>query len=217
MSEGINAQLWAGEFGVDYESRNTPTPDQAKRRQAFIHTVTRGIGRYLEIKEEEANLLEVGSGAGHTLMLLRKWTILRSLTGVDINPDLVARANLLPLGLTSVVGDAAHLPFAASEFNIVVTCGLLIHIPPALLATVYAELWRVCAGSGLLILAEYFSPIPREILYRGRAGVLWARDFGGEALAANPSAKVCDYWCTRSSLGGYDNLDVTVLKNGDTK
>ena len=72
---------------------------------------------------------------------------------------------------------ALDLPFGDCAFDLVFTIGVLIHQPPAALPAVMSEIVR-CSRRYVLC-GEYFAPEPTEVAYRGQAGALFKRDFGG--------------------------------------
>ena len=72
--------------------------------------------------------------------------------GMDISPVVVAAARARLSGITHVVGDAHALPFKAAAFDLVVSVSTLDHLPPDLLPRALAELCRVLAAGGCVVL-----------------------------------------------------------------
>jgi spore coat polysaccharide biosynthesis protein SpsF len=69
--------------------------------------------------------------------------------------------------------------------------GVLIHIMPEMLPRAYAVLHKTAAKH--ILVAEYYSPKPVEVEYRGHSGRLFKRDFAGEMLDAYPDLELADY------------------------
>ena len=74
------------------------------------------------------------------------------------------------------------------------TKGVLIHIPPKDLPIAYRVLYG--QSKRWILIAEYYSPTPVEVPYRGHAGRLWKRDFAGEMLKQYPDLRIEDYGFT---------------------
>jgi len=69
--------------------------------------------------------------------------------------------------------------------------GVLIHINPDALNQVYDKLAQ--ATGAYLLVAEYYSPQPVAIPYRGHTDRLFKRDFAGEMLERHPEFSLVDY------------------------
>lgn len=78
-----------------------------------------------------------------------------------------------------------------TQWELVFTKGVLIHINPEMLPKVYECMYR--ASSRYLLVAEYYNPTPVEVAYRGHAGKLFKRDFAGELLDKFPDVLLVDY------------------------
>lgn len=195
--------LWRGPFGTAYTARN-PVEGTVGQRVWFFR-------RALHEVRPPARVLEVGCNAGGNLQALGRWAgDGLEIVGVDVHhAALVAAATTMPAAMVTEA-DAQALPFAAATFDLVLTCGLLIHIPPHQLARVYAELIRVCRRT--LLIAEYFSPGREARRYRAHTGLLWRADFGRELLeAGRERLALVDYGCLRKVGGDFDDLDFWVL------
>ena len=107
-------------------------------------------------------------------------------------------------GIDAIHGSAIGMS-SLPQHDLVITRGFLIHIPPAYLPLVYGLIHA--AATRYIILAEYFSPVPRDIAYRGETHALWARDFMGEMLAAYPDLKLIDYGFTYKGGGDDESLN----------
>jgi spore coat polysaccharide biosynthesis protein SpsF len=79
----------------------------------------------------------------------------------------------------------------ASQWDLTLIKGVLIHINPEVLPQVYDKL--VASTSRCLMLAEYYNPAPVAIPYRGRSDRLFKRDFAGEIMDRHPQLQLVDY------------------------
>lgn len=182
------AAAWQGAFGDAYSARNQTSEASLASRARLFSRVFQGapLG-------PGARILEVGTNIGMNLAALTRVGAF-TLHGVDLNrgalgtlrgdPTLAGRARVAQ-------ARAEHLPFADGAMDLVFTCGVLIHVPPECLADACREIVRV---SGRYVLcAEYFSPSPEEVEYRGQRGLLFKRDFGAFFLDSCPELNVLDY------------------------
>jgi len=158
------AELWQGQFGVDYTERNKVDWIE---RALFWERMAMVTGA--------KSALEIGCNAGHNLIALRNYSV-EDLRGVELNT--VAADAARSRGLKVTVGDAHFVlqHCLTGSFDLVFTCGLLIHLAPGVAEEVMSEIIRV-AGSHVLAV-EYWAPQETEIEYRGNPRALWKRDYG---------------------------------------
>ena len=154
-------QLWRSEWGDAYHQRNRFTPEQ-------VRPVFGAILDGIKVK----SVLEVGSGLGHNLAAIPA----KVKTGVEPNQAAREEARLAYPDISFMDGDARDLPFFDSSFDLVLTCGLLIHIPPDGIQQAVEEIARVASRYVLTI--EYADVEEREQEYRGLRDVLWRRNYG---------------------------------------
>lgn len=96
--------------------------------------------------------LEYGCGTG--VFLERVARSGAQLVGLDLSPDLLARARTRLAGLDNVRltrGNAEALPFPTASFDTVYGCSVLHHLD---LATALREAWRVLRPGGRLVFSE---------------------------------------------------------------
>ena len=99
-----------------------------------------------------ARILDAGCGCGLALGELRARFAPTALAGVDSDAALVLAARAADPRADVRVGDVAKLDFADASFDLVL-CHQVLHHTPAP-ARVIAELHRVLAPGGVLLLAE---------------------------------------------------------------
>jgi pseudaminic acid biosynthesis-associated methylase len=172
--------LWQGEFGREYTERNAVSPEA---RQPFFARV---LGKTFGV----SSICELGANRGHNLAAIRGLSDNYHLTGVELNPQAAALLGAQE-GIRAV--RSAILDFDSDEpFDLVYTCGVLIHLNPDDLPAVYRKMFALSAR--YILINEYFNPVPVSLDYRGHTDRLFKRDFGAEFLAANAHrACVADY------------------------
>src|SRR5262249_26043644 len=103
------------------------------------------------------------------------------------------------------------LPFRDGCFDLVFTCGVLIHIDPAALAHAFSEIHRVT--SRYMWLGEYYSPEGVEVPYRGQTAALFKCDFGKRLVEQLPAVTLLE----QGFLGrdaGFDDVSWWLFAKG---
>ena len=174
-------ELWAGEFGNDYITRN--------RDGALLDNNRALFDKILARTQDVTSAIELGPNIGNNLRALRDLLPQGELHSVEINAT--AAAEIQAWG-GATVEVASLLDFEPSrQWDLSFTKGVLIHLPPQSLPDVYDKL--VAASSRYVMVCEYYNPSPVEVTYRGLEHALFKRDFAGEILDAHPELKLVDY------------------------
>jgi len=177
-------QLWAGEFGNDYITRN--------RDGALLDNNRALFGKILAQTQGVTSAIEFGSNIGNNLRAIRDLLPEAELHSVEINA--AAAAEIEAWG-GATVEVASLMDFEpARQWDLSFTKGVLIHLPPESLPDVYDKL--VAASSRYVMVCEYYNPTPVEVSYRGHEHALFKRDFAGEILDAHPELRLVDYGFT---------------------
>jgi arsenite methyltransferase len=123
------------------------------------------------------DVLDVGCGAGmDTLIAAQMVGSGGSVTGIDMTPDMVAKArrSAAAMGVANVEiveGSAEQLPFADATFDVVISNGVIDLIPDK--DAVFAEITRVLRPGGRIQLADV--TIQRPVSEEGKRNIdLWA-------------------------------------------
>ncbi len=99
-------------------------------------------------------ILDVGCGTGLALARLAEAQPDLHLAGVDLSAEMLARARgRLPQSVSLARGDARHLPFAAAQFDAVITSNALHYLDDP--AQALDEMARVLAPGGRLIVTDW--------------------------------------------------------------
>ena len=174
-------QFWASEFGTEYIQRNCD--------QDSLHRL---IGVFFEIISFTPKInsaLEFGANIGQNLRALQFILPQIKLSAIEINESAVGY--LQKLGLEKIYHQSI-LDFTPDHVrDLVMICGVLIHINPEALPQVYEKLYR--SSKQYLLISEYYNPTPVEIPYRGHRNKLFKRDFAGEMMDQFPDLKLVAY------------------------
>jgi len=174
--------FWAGEFGTDYIRRNRGDELLACNLEFFVSSLSRAYGIQ--------SCIEFGANIGMNIMALKLLYPKIEAHGIEINSDAVKE-------LRGVIRPENAYKTSILEFcpvrqwDLVLIKTVLIHIHPDNLDIVYEKL--VKCTSRFLLVAEYYSQVPIEVIYRGHSGKLFKRDFAGEILDAFPEMRLIDY------------------------
>jgi pseudaminic acid biosynthesis-associated methylase len=169
--------LWSGEFGDAYVARNLKAGDT---RQAFWE----GILAEIPVK----TVLEIGCNVGANLRWIAPRVKPENVYGIDINPGALQKLHQDLPGVNALLAPARELPFRDRWFDLVFTMGVLIHQPEATLPLVMSEAVR--CSRRFVLCGEYFAPTTTEVAYRGQAGALFRRDYGGMYQELFPQLKL---------------------------
>lgn len=175
-------EFWAGEFGAEYIGRNSG-PHLLASKLNFFSMALKQAGPV-------TSCLEFGANIGMNLKALQLLYPDIHLQAVEINHDAATQ-------LKSLIGDGNVFEGSIFEYpvtgkvDLALIKGVLIHINPDLLDSVYEKLYQ--ASNRLILVCEYYNPTPVSIPYRGHTDRLFKRDFAGEMLDKYPDLKLVDY------------------------
>lgn len=129
----------------------------------------RNLQRELLLREAERGqrILDIGSGMGRTLGLLKKQK--KSITGVDISKELLSDAKNIHKDIQYIRADGANLPFKEAAFDEVILEHVIEHVTNQ--KEVISETYRVLNGGGKLIVCT-----PTKYIYRFLAYLRKVRD-----------------------------------------
>ena len=175
--------FWAGSFGNEYIQRNQGDALLASNLNFFSTALRTACG----VK----SCIEFGANIGMNLKAMKLLYPAVELHGIEINA--VASSELARVIPESHVINNSILDFAPLRtWDLVLIKGVLIHINPASLLSVYDKL--VASYARYLLVAEYYNPTPIAIPYRGHNDRLFKRDFAGEILERHSKMRLLDYW-----------------------
>ena len=103
---------------------------------------------------EFADVLDCGCGTGPMLEILSEKYPQKHYTGLDLTPEMIAKAKQKNLPNTEfVVGDCENLPFADNSFDVVICTNSFHHYPNP--QAFFNSVYRVLRKGGRLILRDY--------------------------------------------------------------
>jgi len=185
-SLSAHERFWQGRFGDDYVERN--------RDERFLSANLAFFARILRVTGPLDSVLELGCNVGLNLRALSMLQPSTRLTGVEINAKAAREAR--EWGGADIRDGSFLQALDLDVHALAFTKGVLIHIDPDQLSRAYETL--VSLASRFVLLAEYYSPIPTAVPYRGEMDRLYRRDFAGELLDRHPDWTVRDYgFCWR--------------------
>lgn len=175
-------QFWSGEFGDQYIERNKSQELLASNLN-FFSKALKGVTSF-------SSCIEFGANIGMNLKALKLLYPNVEFCGIEINSKAVQK--LSEVISSSNIYNSSILDFAPSrQWDLVMIKGVLIHINPNYLEQVYANL--VGSMRRYLVVAEYYNPVPVNVVYRGHSDRLFKRDFVGEILDRYSNLHLIDY------------------------
>ncbi len=195
-------EFWAGKFGDEYVDRNTGDHLLASNTALFSKILSR--------TNEIASVVEFGANIGLNLVAIHQLLPSANLAGVEINQkaaDELEKRGVAEVYRSSILGFEAQ-----QKWDLVLVKGVLIHINPDELNRVYDLMHKF--SNRYVCIAEYYSPMPVAIPYRGHQDRLFKRDFAGEILGRYPDLELVDYGFAyhRDSKWPQDDITWFLLK-----
>lgn len=191
-------RFWAGQFGSEYIGRND-SPQLLASNLNFFTKALKQAGRI-------ATALEFGANIGMNLKALQLLYPGISLYGIEINSDAVKQLGEL-IGQNHVYEGSIFEYPVASQVDLTLIKGVLIHINPEMLPVVYEKMYQ--STSRYILVCEYYNPSPVGVAYRGHADRLFKRDFAGELLEKYPDLSLVDYGFAYRRDPVYPQDDIT--------
>jgi ubiquinone/menaquinone biosynthesis C-methylase UbiE len=122
--------------------------------------------RFKELLVEQANIgqahrvLDVGCGTGTLTRMLKHKYPGATITGLDIDPAIlaIAQRKAASLAIHWTCAAATEVPFPNSSYDRVVTSLVLHHLPTKSKQKALAEIYRILRPSGQLYVVDFGSP-----------------------------------------------------------
>ncbi len=194
-------RMWSGEFGQAYTERNSQADERAG---AHHHELCLRLG--------VCTALEVGCNLGLNLTRIDGAPGM-SAFGIDINPQALRLARRRLVSSKWVAAEAYKLPFADDAFDLVFTCGVLIHLCPNDLPLALREIGRV--SRRFVWIGEYAADELTEVPYRGMEGALFKCDFGQLAATLNPELAEVERGFLAKGATPFDDLTWWLFERTD--
>jgi len=175
-------EFWAGEFGDSYTRRN--------RGDELLAANLAFFARALMQAGPMRSCIELGANIGMNLEALGLLYPGMERFGVELN-SLAAKELKTRIQSDNVVVSSILDFMPQRKWDLVLCKGVLIHINPDKLRSVYEKMFM--AAGRYILLAEYYNPTPTVVPYRGYTEKLFKRDFAGELIDTYPQLQLVDY------------------------
>jgi pseudaminic acid biosynthesis-associated methylase len=191
-------EFWTTSIGEDYRkansSFNVPLGLEAwKRMTAKVDIASLD------------NYLECGCNIGRNLNSLANLMPDASAAVIEINKEALDLA-IKNYDITEAFHGSIKDASLSCQFNLVFTCGVLIHINPKDLLITMQKIYSL--SDRYILIAEYFNRTPVSIEYRGQSDKLFKRDFGKDFIE-NFDLQLVDYgflWGYIYDDAGFDDI-----------
>lgn len=207
-------EFWRGCFGHEYTNRNAGA-DLIKAKEALFRKALTPLFWH---KPRAARIIEFGANRGLNLIALARITSFADVefTAVEINGTAIEELHKLGVKVVDASMTDPAKPWG-NGYDLSLSIGVLIHVQPELLPAAYDALYE--SSQRYILIAEYFSPNPVEIEYRGEGGRLWKRNFAGEMMDRFPDLKMADYGFVsdRDPYVPLDNINWYLLQKPNGK
>lgn len=190
--------FWAENFGNEYIERN----QGAQLLASNLNFFSKALAQAGQIK----SCLEFGANIGMNLHALKLLYPSVQLKGIEINKQAAEELSKI-LGSENVFNGSIFDADPVAKVELSLIKGVLIHINPEMLQTVYQKLYD--ASSKYILIAEYYNPSPVAIPYRGHTDRLFKRDFAGEFLEKFPDTDLVDYGFAYRKDPAFPQDDIT--------
>lgn len=191
-------EFWAGEFGSEYIERNKGAELLASNLNFF--------SKALKQAGQISSCLEFGANIGMNLKALQLLYPNIDLNAIEINSDAVKTLKKL-LGEDKVSEGSIYDYQVKKKVDLTLIKGVLIHINPDILTTVYKKLYD--ASDRFVLICEYYNTTPVAIPYQGHSDRLFKRDFAGEMLDQFPDLELVDYGFAYNRDVAFPQDDIT--------
>jgi len=191
--------FWASsEWALEYIKRNN------------IDTVKNNIKLFSDVFSSCTNniesIIEFGSNVGLNLHAIDTLFNSLDISAIEISLDAVNELKKLEF-----INDIYHESILDINLDkkrdFVFIKGVLIHINPEFLDTVYEKLYNT--SNKYIMIAEYYNPTPTTVTYRGNKDRLFKRDFAGEMLDKYPDLELVDYKFSYHRDSNFPQDDIT--------
>ena len=199
--------FWAGEFGEAYRKRCALDPETLAARTACMTRMMRHAAPV-------DSAFEVGCNIGLNLVALNRVSPRTNIEAIEINERTTQQAQELGIAKVTCASAIGYAP--ERTYDLVMICGVLIHMAPEVLPEVYDLLFS--ASHRYVLLFEYYNPTPVEVTYRGHERRLFKRDFAGEMIDRfEGRLKLVDYgfFYHRDPLAASDDATFFLLQKTD--
>lgn len=189
-------RFWKEKYAKEYIKRNS-TFDVDSGIKAWAQ-MTRAMGPVKSV-------LECGCNIGRNINILNHLMPGADKSIIEISPEAFSIATERYGFIDAQNCSIASSDFGGKQFDLVFTCGVLIHIAPENLLENMAKIFAL--SKRYVLFCEMFSRVPGTISYRGENDLLFTRDYGRYFLE-NFQCRVIDHgflWGYYYDAAGFDD------------
>ncbi len=157
QTDGYLSDMSANLYDLQVELLFNGAADAMRRR--ILAPLKEGLKAFSSVDSRQIKILDIASGTGRTLRMIRGMLPKASLHGVDLSPAYLRKANQL---LSQIPGElpqllqanAEELPYLENYFH-AVTCVFLFHeLPPQARQNVIDQAFRVIKPGGTFVICD---------------------------------------------------------------
>lgn len=191
-------EFWAGEFGNNYINRN--------KDQELIASNIALFSNIFKKVNNVNSIIEFGSNIGLNLRAVKNIKPYINCSAIEINKK---ATEILKETIpdTEIYNDSILDCKINKTYDFVLIKGVLIHINPDELETVYKKMYS--SSNRYICIVEYYNPSPVQITYRGNSDRLFKRDFAGEIMDMYNDLNLIDYGFVYHRDNNFPQDDVT--------
>lgn len=160
-------QYWIGSGGDDYTKRN----DTFRDIEYVTDTRLNVLKRFFSEIPKDSSILEIGCNRGNTIQILKDMGF-SNITGIDINES--ALSIIREKFPEFKFYNSSIEEYYSTPYDLVITCGVLIHIHPDNLDKVIDRIENL--SSKYIFGYEYYSDTLKKMPYHDK-GEVWSGDY----------------------------------------
>ena len=189
--------FWKGSFGDQYVER--------VNGDDFISAKVDFFSQALRTTHDVGSVIDLGANRGLNAIAIKSLLPTVKYTGVEISDKAYEQLASNP-SVDTAIHASIHDFSTSNTFDLAMITGVMIHLNPDTLSSVYNLLHSL--SNQFILISEYYNPTPVEIDYRGHKGKLFKRDFCGE-FVSQTNAKLLDYGFLYHGDTKYKHADMT--------
>ncbi|MEL6496750.1 MAG: class I SAM-dependent methyltransferase [Cyanobacteria bacterium J06623_7] len=162
QTDGYLSDMSANLYDLQVEILFNGAADAMRRR--ILAPLKQGLQAFATVPAQQIKVLDVACGTGRTLRMLRGTLPKASLSGTDLSPAYLRKANQM---LSAISGElpqllqanAEDLPYQDNYFHGLTSVFLFHELPAAARQNVINELYRVLQPGGVLVICDSMQAI----------------------------------------------------------
>ncbi len=167
--------IWVGDFGDEYSDRVSSIEEYELRYKNDTGFTQEDIfKKFFKGFDKNISILEIGCNRGLKLSMLKKMGF-TNLSGIEVNQKAYELAKKENPTAKIFHSSIENFDSKSTQYDLVFTSTLLIHIPPEALEMVISKM--IDLSRKYIFGLEFFSKNLVEVPYRGLSKALWKQNF----------------------------------------